>query len=354
MARKRVRAASPPPAVREARKADRARGKAGETSKGWSKKGLVVLVVVLLLAPFSLMKLHEIAQHLVHAHRLSVPFFADLGRPADFSLNHTVNTYITPEKGISLGLWLTVPESLWEEAQGKDLAWYQSRLGDGRPVFIYLHGNTGTRAAPHRVGVAKMLSALNYHVVVPEYRGFGDSSGEPTEAGMTADALFVYDWVRTRCGSCQVIIWGHSLGTGVTTNTASKLAEDGVFVDGIILEGIFNVKRLKPIYHPFSWYYWKFPGMSFFFPEPWAENKLVFPTEENLKKIKSPIQFLHSEDDVVTPIHLAQELYELAVDVQSSDRVRMAKFEGSLGYLHNGLYRDARLPDIIRSFVSSL
>lgn len=326
----------------------------GEPSRGWLKKGLLVFFVVLLLAPVSLVKLHEIAQHLVYTHRLRVPFFDDLGRPSDFSLNHTVNMYITPEEGISLGLWHTVPESLWKEAQGKDLAWYQSRLGDGHPVFIYLHGNLGTRARPHRVGVAKILSALNYHVVVPEYRGFGDSSGEPTEAGMTSDALYIYDWVKTRCGTSQVIIWAHSLGTGVVTNTAAKLAEDGVFVDGIILEGIFNLKHQMKMPHPFSWYYWKFPGMSFFFPEPWAENKLVFPTEENLKKIKSPILFLHSEDDFITPIQFAQELYELAVNVQSSDRVKMVKFEGSLGYLHNGLYRDARLPDIISSFVSSL
>lgn len=39
----------------------------------------------------------------------------------------------------------TVPESRWMEAQGKDLAWYQDSLSDGSPVFIYLHGNTGTR-----------------------------------------------------------------------------------------------------------------------------------------------------------------------------------------------------------------
>lgn len=39
----------------------------------------------------------------------------------------------------------TVPESMRKEAQGKDLAWYQNSLSDGSPVFIYLHGNTGTR-----------------------------------------------------------------------------------------------------------------------------------------------------------------------------------------------------------------
>lgn len=34
-----------------------------------------------------------------------VPFFIDLSRPSDLSLNHTVNMYLTSEEGISLGVW---------------------------------------------------------------------------------------------------------------------------------------------------------------------------------------------------------------------------------------------------------
>lgn len=263
--------------------------------------------------------------------------------------------YLTTEKGISLGVWHTVPESLWKEAQGKDLAWYQNSLGDGRPVFIYLHGNKGTRAAPHRVGVAKILSALDYHVLVPDYRGFGDSTGVPTEAGLTNDAIYLYNWVKARSGKSLVVIWGHSLGTGVSTNTAAKLAGQGVFFDGVILEGTFSIAQQgMELHHPFPWYYWKFPGMGLFFPEPWAENKFVFPTEENLEKMRSPILLLHSEDDHLVPIKVAQKLHEIAVNAQNADRVKLVQFEGSLGYLHNGLYRDPRLPDIIKTFVLSL
>jgi len=44
--------------------------------------------------------------------------------------------------------------------------------------------------------------------------GFGDSTGEPTESGLTTDALYLYDWVKARSGDSLVVIWGHSLGTG--------------------------------------------------------------------------------------------------------------------------------------------
>ncbi|KAM7385936.1 hypothetical protein PAMP_001976 [Pampus punctatissimus] len=189
--------------------------------------------------------------------------------------------YLTSEEGVSLGVWHTVPESQWKEAQGKNSAWYQNTLRDGSPVFIYLHGNTGTRAAAHRVGVAQVLSALGYHVLVPDYRGFGDSTGEPTEAGLTTDALCLYNWVKERSGSSLVVIWGHSLGTG-------------------------------------------------------------------LKKMKSQILFLHAEDDHLVPFQFVQQLYEVAAGSQNAERVKLVSFDGSLGYQHNGLYKDPHLPDIIK------
>ncbi|KAM9808587.1 monoacylglycerol lipase ABHD12-like isoform X1 [Syngnathus typhle] len=325
-----------------------------ENESRWTKSRLFVLFVIFALVPFTLVVSRGLLQHLVYKHRLKVPFFVDLSQPVDFSLNHTINMYLTSEEGISLGVWYTIPESQWREAHHKDLAWYQNQLSDGNPVFIYLHGNTGTRAAPHRVGVAKVLSALGYHVLVPDYRGFGDSSGEPTEAGLTKDALKVFKWVKERSGSSLVIFWGHSLGTGVSTNTAVKLIDEGIVLDGVILEGTFHFPKEKLPSHVFSWYYWKFPGMGYFFPEPWAENKIVFPTAENLRRMKSSLLFLHAEDDPMVLIQSAQHLYEIAVSTPNAERVKFVSFEGSLGYLHNGLYKDPRLPDIIKKFVSSL
>ncbi|KAM4607779.1 lysophosphatidylserine lipase ABHD12-like isoform 2-T2 [Polymixia lowei] len=262
--------------------------------------------------------------------------------------------YLTSEEGISLGVWHTVPESQWKEAQGKDLAWYQNSLGDGSPVFIYLHGNGGTRAATHRVGVANLLSAVGYHVLVLEYRGFGDSTGEPTEAGLTTDTLYLYHWIKARCGSSLVVIWGHSLGTGVATNTAVKLMEQGVVVDGVILEGAFTNVRQEVAEHPFAWFYCRFPGFEYFFLDTMAENKIIFSNDDNLKKMRSPLLILHAEDDHIVPVHMAQQLYQIAQSVQNPERVNMVSFTGSLGYLHNGLYKDHNLPGIIERFVLSL
>ncbi|XP_062407193.1 lysophosphatidylserine lipase ABHD12-like [Sardina pilchardus] len=290
------------------------------------------------------------------------PFYTDLSRPADFSLNHTVNLYLSPQEGIRLGIWHTVPETLWQEAQGKDLGWYEQTLQNGAPIFIYLHGNGGTRCctesgATHRIGVVNLLSAAGFHVFSLDYRGFGDSSGEPTEAGLTTDALYLYQWVRARSGSSLIIFWGHSLGTGVAANTAVRLQEQGTTIDGVMLEGAFS--KIPPgqegAHHPFAWFYWRFPYFEYLFLDPMSKNKVVFPSGENVRKMKSPLLILHAEDDHLVPLFMGQELFEIARNSRNSDEdVKLVPFERSLGYLHNGIYRDPRLPDIIKQFVSSL
>lgn len=325
--------------------------KKGKTSKS-KKKMIVSLLAAAFVLGFCVYILPEIIQQVAFMYRLRLPFFDDLSQPADFSLNHTVNMYLTSEEGISLGVWQTVPESRWKEAQGKGLDWYQKALSDGSPVFIYFHGNTKNRAAPHRIGVAQLLSKLGYHVVVPDYRGFGDSTGEPTEDGLTTDALYIYNWVKARSGNSLVVLWGHSLGTGVSTNLAVNLLEKGVVLDGVILEGTFNSVRQKITMNPFLWFYFSVPGIKYIFI---GDDKIpVFPTEENLKKMESPILFLHSEDDHLVPIEIAEQFHEVAAEAQNKDRVKLVKFDGTKGYLHNGLYRDAKTPGVLKDFVDSL
>ncbi|MBN3298749.1 ABD12 lipase, partial [Amia calva] len=197
---------------------------------GWlsrTKTLLFTVFVVYSSVPFIIRLFPGILAQVVYSHYVRVPFFVDLGRPADLFLNHTLNFYLIPEDGVTVGVWHTVPDSQWQQAQGKGLGWYEASLGDGAPVIIYLHGNGGTRATDHRVQLIKVLSAAEFHVLALDYRGFGDSTGQPSELGMTTDALHLYRWVKANSGGSPVYLWGHSLGTGVATNAARKLQELG-------------------------------------------------------------------------------------------------------------------------------
>jgi pimeloyl-ACP methyl ester carboxylesterase len=79
-----------------------------------------------------------------------------------------------------------------------------------------------------RRGLCKRLrDELKYDVISFDYRGFGDSTGQPTEAGLVKDARFIYDWLhKLNNGQRKIYLWGHSLGTAVACQLAARLSDD--------------------------------------------------------------------------------------------------------------------------------
>ena len=68
---------------------------------------------------------------------------------------------------------------------------------------------------------------LRANVLAPDYRGFADSTGSPSEAGLTLDARAAWDWLRARGASPDsVLVVGSSLGTGVAVQFASALEDE--------------------------------------------------------------------------------------------------------------------------------
>lgn len=68
-----------------------------------------------------------------------------------------------------------LPQSLVSSAPKKGTPdytqWFEKSLGDSRPVVLYLHGNAGTRAVPHRVELYDILRKMDYHIIAFDYRG---------------------------------------------------------------------------------------------------------------------------------------------------------------------------------------
>ncbi|XP_072222181.1 lysophosphatidylserine lipase ABHD12-like [Leuresthes tenuis] len=307
----------------------------------------VSVPVILYLFPW-------ILGHAIFAHLLRFPYFVDLGRPQDV-LNHTCNFYLSTEDGVSVGVWHTLPASQWKASAGRSPDWYHETLGDGRAVIIYLHGNTGTRAINHRVELVKILSAAGYHVLSLDYRGFGDSTGEPSEAGLTIDALYLYHWVKKRHRGSVVCLWGHSLGTGVATNTAVKIQEQGSAVDALILEAPYTRIGEAVADHPLAKMYSFLPGFESLLWNLLERNNIVFANDDNLKTLTSPLLILHSEDDNIIPYHMGQKLYQISLqarkELSTDAQVEMISYNANLGFSHNNICLDPNLSDIIRKFL---
>uniref|UniRef100_A0A672J9S4 AB hydrolase-1 domain-containing protein n=1 Tax=Salarias fasciatus TaxID=181472 RepID=A0A672J9S4_SALFA len=261
------------------------------------RRAVSALLSVYVSVPVILYLFPWILGQLIYAHLVRFPFFVDLSQPEDL-LNHTHNFYLDTEEGVSVGVWHTLPAGQWEEAAEKSAEWYQRTLGHGQPVIIYLHGNLGTRAINHRVQLVKILSAAGYHVFSLDYRGFGDSSGEPSEAGLTRDAVSLYHWVKSHSGVSLVCLWGHSLGTGSVHLLQAKLSSSRSAVDALILEAPYTRIGDVVVNHPLSKVR---PSLLW---NALERNNIVFANDENLKTLSSPLLILHAEDDYMVPHHM--------------------------------------------------
>jgi len=98
------------------------------------------------------------------------------------------------------------------------------RTAPGHHVVLYLHGNAGNVATGHRVALYKLLTAPPFccDVVAIDYAGFGQSDGVwPDEESAVRDALAALEALPDR--RSDVIVWGHSLGTGIAVGAMARL-----------------------------------------------------------------------------------------------------------------------------------
>ncbi|KAM5241846.1 protein ABHD12B isoform 2-T3 [Hipposideros larvatus] len=287
---------------------------------------------------------------LVYFNFFKAPFLVDLKDP-ELKIPHTVNFYIKVEPGVILGIWHTVPSFRGEDAKGKDRCWYEAALHDGNPIIVYLHGSAEHRAASHRLKLVKVLSDGGFHILSVDYRGFGDSTGTPTEEGLTVDAIYVYEWTKARSGNTPVCLWGHSLGTGVVTNAARVLEEKGSPVDAIVLEAPFTNMWDASINYPLLKIYRKLPRFLCTLMDALRKDKIVFPNDENVKFLSSPLLILHCQDDRTVPLELGKQLYEIARNAyRNKERVKMVIFPP--GFQHNLLCKSPTMLNAVRDFLS--
>jgi uncharacterized protein len=98
-------------------------------------------------------------------------------------------------------------------------AWYRT-ADSGKPTVIYCHGNGGNRA--NRAELFDYYAKLGWGIMFFDYRGYGGSTGAPSETALRMDAETAYDWVRAQnVPAKNIVLSGHSLGTGICTLLAT-------------------------------------------------------------------------------------------------------------------------------------
>ncbi len=171
-------------------------------------------------------------------------------------------------------------------------AWWAPPPQPGRGVVLFLHGTPGTLA-----GTAWYLPDLRkagLGIMAIDYRGYGGSSGTPSEAGFRADVRAAFDHISALAPRSKIAVFGESLGTG----PAVALARDRP-VAGVLLNAPFaSVRRLYELRGP---------------PLPYRWLMLdPFDSEALIGEVAAPVMILHGTRDGAIPVAEARRLFAAA------------------------------------------
>ena len=147
------------------------------------------------------------------------------------------------------------------------------------------HGNGGNVA--HLLESLKVLSSLGLSCFAFDYRGYGNSSGRPTEAGTYLDAQAAYDWLTANKGIPpeQIVLLGRSLGASVAAHLAGRVRVAGLVTESAFTSYLDIAARFYP-YLPVKLF------RRFLFR---------YDTLAYIKDVRCPVMVLHSRSDELVP-----------------------------------------------------
>ena len=175
----------------------------------------------------------------------------------------------------------------------------------------------------------ELVQRCKANVFAVEYRGYGDSEGEPSERGLTLDGVAAWKYLLTRSDvidTSNIVIFGRSLGGAVAIHLASilqnesKKSDEEIRPSALLLENTFtSVQEMAVQLFPLL-------RATSCIMDRLLENK--WQNIDRIENVNCPILFLSgAKDNIVPPSHM-KRLYELASS-NSSNNVKMKIFPNS-------------------------
>ncbi len=211
-------------------------------------------------------------------------------------------------------VWLTT-------ADGETLIAWVVPPREGKPVLLFFHGNAGN-FGPGRQARFRALTEDGTGLFAVNYRGYGGSTGVPSEAGLEQDALAAYDAAMARFGADRLVGYGESLGTGVVLRLAASKPLRAVILEAPYMSTAAVAQQIYP-YVPVA-----------------LLMHDQFRSDLAIGKVRGPVLFLHGVRDTVIPYSQGEALFALA-----SAPKRFVRFpEGN----HGNLVSQGAVPEIRR------
>jgi alpha-beta hydrolase superfamily lysophospholipase len=155
-------------------------------------------------------------------------------------------------------------------------------------VVLYFHGNKMN--VTHYAEFAENFTKNGYEVWMPDYPGFGKTTGELSEKKLYDEALLAYKLAIVKFKADSIIIYGKSFGTGI----ASQLASIRDCRRLILETPYYSMPALFGSYAPI-------------YPTSFL-SKFKMPINEYVKEVTAPVTIFHGTDDEIIPYSVAEKL----------------------------------------------
>jgi fermentation-respiration switch protein FrsA (DUF1100 family) len=210
-------------------------------------------------------------------------------------------------------------EDVWFRAEdGVDLHGWWLPHPRATGTVLYCHGNSGSIG--QQIGVLRHMRRLRVNVFAFDYRGYGRSTGQPTEQGLYRDARAAFDHLIGPLGQRPggIVVFGHSLGGAVAIDCAGTRP-----VAGLIAQSTFT--HIRDAARA------SFPSL----PIHLLAGRRRFHSLSKVGHLTMPKLFVHGDADGTLPLSLAERLYAEAAEPKELYVVR--------GAGHNDVYRHGGL-----------
>ncbi len=202
-----------------------------------------------------------------------------------------------PEKPLSLtpgAIGLDYTSVNIATSDGETLHGWWMSVPNAKGTVLFFHGNAGNIS--HRINYLAMFKRLGYNTLLFDYRGYGQSSGVPSESGTYLDAQAAWRYLTEirSIAPARIVVFGESLGGAVATWLAAQ-EKPGLLA---LASTFTSVPDLAAKLYPFL-------------PVRWI-SRFDYDTRKSLQSVTCPVFIAHSPQDEIIPFEHGQQLFQAA------------------------------------------
>jgi fermentation-respiration switch protein FrsA (DUF1100 family) len=182
-------------------------------------------------------------------------------------------------------------------------AWWVASRGEPLGHLLLCHGNAGN--VGDRVLHAALLSAAGLDVLLFDYRGYGRSTGRPSEEGTYRDARAARRALleRPRVDAHRLVYLGESLGGGVALALALEAPPAGL----VLMSAFTSIRDMGRKHYPIV---------------PRALVPDAYPSLDRVRELRAPLLVVHGDRDEIVPLFHGEELYAAAAEPKRIEVLR--------------------------------